>query len=130
MYVLIFFKTYIQSWKIHTYGLNNIILDTYVRSTYDLKNMMPRQGRTAMDGCQWTDVYGRKGPDGRNQIDGYWQNYDERRWMATAMDDDDNGARRHLWRTAIDSDNDNDNDKWRQQWTTMTMNNNSDKWWR
>jgi hypothetical protein len=39
MYIL-FLKTYIRSWKIHT---------------YDLKNMACRQGWMTIDECQWME---------------------------------------------------------------------------
>jgi hypothetical protein len=75
MYILIL-KTYIWSWRIHTYGLKNMVSDTYVCNTYDLKNMAYRWeiqwwtvvgGQTFMDGRWWTDGIGQKEPNGRNQ---------------------------------------------------------------
>jgi hypothetical protein len=53
MYVLIrkyvdvhinFKETYRRFQKIHTYGLKNMVSNTYVHSTYDLKNMTCRRG--------------------------------------------------------------------------------------
>jgi len=53
-----------------TYGLNNLVSATYVCSTYDLKNMVSNMCvcntydlKNTL--CQWTDIDGWKGSDGR-----------------------------------------------------------------
>jgi len=66
MYVLIL-KNYIRYWRIHTYGLKNTILDTYVCNTYDLKNTTCWWGWMVADERRWMDVCGRMSVDGRNR---------------------------------------------------------------
>jgi len=64
MYVLMK-NTYIQSWRIHTYGLNNMILDTYVLRRYDLKNTMHQRGWMATDEHWWMEGIERTKPNGQ-----------------------------------------------------------------
>jgi hypothetical protein len=115
MYVLIK-KTYIWSWKIHTYGLKNMVLDIYVRSTYDLKNMPRWWGWTATDRCWWTDVSGWISVDGRGQMNGRWSTSDKIVTEVTLM---------KLWQTTMDGDSDG----WQLRWTATMIDDNGDGRW-
>jgi hypothetical protein len=92
-------KTCILSWKICKFGLKNTILDTYVHNTYDLKNMVRRQGWTVIDGHQWMEG-----------LDGCWTKL----WRTTTNGDVDvdeiatDGDGRQLWRMATMTDDDCD----------------------
>ncbi len=60
------------------YDLKNIISNTYVHSTYDLKNIVRQQIWTSMGARRCTNVSGRKGPDGQNWTE-MWRTSDKTR---------------------------------------------------
>jgi len=126
-----FLKTYIWSWRICTYGLKNMILYTYVRNTYDLKNTVCQRGWTTTNECQWMEGAERTEPDGRTSNESWrtsdrmmtngdkqqhWRNYDRWRWM---VDDDRWWMEMDgVWRRMATTTDGNYNG-WRLQWTMM-----------
>jgi hypothetical protein len=85
------------------YNLKNTILDTYVHSTYDLKNMMCRWGWMATNGCLWTKGTEWMKPNEQNQMD-IWMELDGRMEL-------EGNKQQHWWNY----------DGWWQWWTTITM---------
>jgi hypothetical protein len=130
-----------------------MVSDTYVRSTYDLKNRVHWWGWTVTDGCWWTDVNGWKGPDGwmLTDINGRkgpdermlmdvngrkgsneWMLMDVTRWKGPDRWID--RRQTELWRTAtndnVDETTTDGNGRQLRRTGIATCDNNNGRWWR